>query len=217
MLFGQPRTLMVKYFDLIEVHDLVDKNPEEKSKTIDQYNASAQFYDRRYDKIQKQKYDLILDDFSNKFNVILDAGCGTGLFFTYLVQEHPSNFNEGMFVGLDISWNMIREFNLKTLSSMEKYQKRTHLILGDLECLPFRDQVFSQVFSLTTLQNLGDEYQGIQELIDTSKEGAQIGISRLNKEVNAPEMTKFLSNNLELTKIITKSTTEDIFYLGIKK
>ncbi|MBA7669396.1 hypothetical protein ES703_77526 [subsurface metagenome] len=58
--------------------------PEKKNKKqeiINKYNQTSEFYDRRYVKIQQDKFSLILKDNSIYEKLILDAGCGTGLLF----------------------------------------------------------------------------------------------------------------------------------------
>ncbi len=48
-----------------------------KKEIIDNYDASADFYDKRYRAIQGEKYDIILNNYDLNEKTIIDIGCGT--------------------------------------------------------------------------------------------------------------------------------------------
>ena len=58
-------------------------NKNKKKNIIKKYNASSHFYDKRYKKIQKEKYEILLKNYQAHGKLILDLGCGTGLSFEW--------------------------------------------------------------------------------------------------------------------------------------
>ncbi|MEM0232665.1 MAG: class I SAM-dependent methyltransferase [Candidatus Nezhaarchaeales archaeon] len=107
------------------------------------YNLTSEFYDELYGYEQEKKSTFVLNFLGNsKFNVILDAGCGTGL-ITEKLQD------KGAFiVGVDFSKGMLHRAKEK-LSKVIKMD----FVLSDIEYLPFRSKSFDLVLSITVLQN----------------------------------------------------------------
>jgi len=191
---------------------LKKKHKDKKREIIKKYNLTANFYDDRYSKIQKEKYFLLLKDFKLNDKIILDAGTGTGILFFYLLIKKKLNRHlKYAFVGIDISIEMLTIFKekLKKLNN-----NNTNLILADLEHLPIRQDAFSYIFSLTALQNLSDITKGIIELFRVGKNSAIYKFSILNKNINLNEIESFLSTKSELSTIINKSNLEDIIFQG---
>ena len=119
----------------------VKKN--KKREIIDKYNQTSEFYDRRYIKIQEDKYRLILNDITINEKLILDTGCGTGLLFDYMESSFENlNSQDFHYVGMDISINMLKRFQFK----IDQKSKKIHLILSDLENLPLREKIFDLLF-----------------------------------------------------------------------
>ncbi|KYK34166.1 MAG: class I SAM-dependent methyltransferase [Theionarchaea archaeon] len=103
-----------------------------KLKVRTDYDRSAFCYDKRYRKIQWEKY-MIMIDIPLKGR-ILDLGCGTGLLAEYLQRN---------VIGVDISLNMLK-----------KAKTKERVIRADMDFLPFRTSVFDAVLSFTSVQNL---------------------------------------------------------------
>ena len=131
-----------------------------KQKIIKQrYDLTADIYDKRYKDIQFEKFRLLLQDISLSGN-ILDHGCGTGLLSEFL--------NTKLF-GIDLSFEMLK-----------KAKQRGELVVqGDLEHLPFKDNVFDNVLSFTALQNIPHPELALDELKRISKK--KIILSYLDK------------------------------------
>jgi ubiquinone/menaquinone biosynthesis C-methylase UbiE len=130
-----------------------------KRKVQADYDRTADFYDKRYQSIQWEKYSLMLD--SPLEGCILDLGCGTGLLSEYLSSR---------MVGIDISFNML-----------EKARMREQVIQADMDFLPFRNAVFDAVVSFTSLQNLPDVNPALKEVRRVLKPGAPFIVTLLNK------------------------------------
>lgn len=188
--------------------------PEKKNKKqeiINKYNQTSEFYDRRYEKIQQDKFSLILKDNSIYEKLILDAGCGTGLLFGVIDNSfEKSNITDFHYVGVDISINMLKRFHFK----LDQKAKNVNLILTDLENLPFRDNKFTLLFSFTSLQNLPDVIEGLKESFRVVKDGTDVNFSILRKKLNKERLKVLLKPLIKYMKIIDIESIEDVLFTG---
>lgn len=100
--------------------------------------------------------------------IILDAGCGTGLFtLDYLTSE-------AQVVGLDISHQMLK-YAMKHTSGYPFYK-----VHGDMLYLPFKDNSFDKSVSVTALEFVADAKSAIDELIRVTRPGGCIVVATLN-------------------------------------
>jgi len=188
--------------------------PEKKNKKqeiINKYNQTSEFYDRRYVKIQQDKYSLILKDISIYEKLILDVGCGTGLLFVVIDNSfEKSNVTDFHYVGVDISNNMLKRFH----SKLDQKAKNVNLILTDLENLPFREDKFTLLFSFTSLQNLPDVIEGLKESFRVVKDGTDVNFSILRKKLNKERLKVLLKPLIKYMKIIDIESIEDVLFTG---
>lgn len=190
---------------------------DKKKDIIDKYNSTSYFYDKRYSNIQLEKYKLALNDqsFSNK--VIFDAGCGTGLLWELArVLEGKHQDATYHFVGSDISWEMLNVFLLKTKNQEICIKRAIHLVLSDMEKLPFRDESFEAFFSFTSLQNLHDMKQGVKECLRTSGTGTRVIFSILKKKKGFNDLLTLFKTKMNDLEILDNHNLEDAivrFYL----
>ncbi|MBY9005455.1 MAG: methyltransferase domain-containing protein [Candidatus Lokiarchaeota archaeon] len=188
-----------------------------KKKIIDKYNSTSHFYDERYRNIQKMKYIYISNLFYPSNKTILDAGCGTGLFFSFIIEnfkEKRSDPGTFYYVGVDISIEMLYKFQTKINKNHMNYKKRIGLILADLEFLPFRNNTFNTLFSLTSYQNLLNIKDGINESIRTLENDAKLRISILKKKIRIEEIESFMKNYIDDLEIISDDSVEDVIFFG---
>jgi len=101
----------------------------------------------------------------NKNTFLLDAGCGTGRFLTHTLPEQP-------FVALDLS--------LEMLKSTRKTLKRGLFVVGELEHLPFKDNVFDEIISVRVLQHIRNQQQAIREFSRVCKVNGNVIVLSLN-------------------------------------
>ena len=183
-----------------------------KKEIIKKYNSSSSFYDSRYRQIQETKYHIILKNFDLTRKIILDLGCGTGLFIEYVSRRKLEQKKKlDYYVGLDISWNMLLEFR----SKFEKLKgKNISLLLSDIENLPFRDNQFFSVLSLTSFQNLPDIKKGIKEFFRVSRNRADFNFSILKKKINFKILVNFLKSFVVIDQVLFKEDLEDIIIQG---
>ncbi|MFW9999818.1 MAG: class I SAM-dependent methyltransferase [Candidatus Hodarchaeota archaeon] len=188
------------------------KNKNKKKTIIEKYNSSSHFYDKRYKALQKEKYEIILKNYIANGKTILDLGCGTGLFFEYIVlslkKQHEIRIN---YIALDISRNMLLRFKSKVIFHNIK---SINLILSDIEHLPFRDNIFHSIFSITSFQNLPHIQIGIRESFRVSKNNAEYKFSILRKKIELQLLLKIFKPKIKEIEIISKENLEDIIIQG---
>jgi len=189
------------------------KNSNKKKRIINKYNSSAHFYDRRYEQIQSEKYKLILNNQYLNGKMILDVGCGTGLLFEYISNlKKDKNRVKYKYVAIDISWNMLLEFKSKIINYKPK--NNLELILGDIENLPFRENVFHSIFSLTSFQNLPNINRGIEESYRVCINYGHFNFSILSKKLNLDALLNLLKPLSKEIKTINKDELEDVIIQG---
>lgn len=191
----------------------LNKTIAKKKKIISDYNKTATFYDNRYRKIQEQKYNIILNKYRSKHALILDAGCGTGLFIEFIIsQTKQKPFIPFNYIGTDISLNMLKIFRNKLQRLKLKYE--FNLILSDIENLPFRENIFQTIFSLTAFQNLPNIDEGTKNLYRVSKNKADLYISILRKKNNLKDVIGLLRPIVINLKTTNEENLEDIIIQG---
>ena len=191
----------------------LNKTIGKKKKIISNYNKTASFYDNRYRKLQEQKYKIILKNYRSKSKLILDAGCGTGLFIEFIIAlTKQKEFIPFIYVGTDISLKMLEIFRTKLQRLKMKYE--FNLILSDIENLPFRENIFQSIFSLTSFQNLPNIDEGVRNLYRVGRNKADLNLTILKKKNNLKELITFLRSLVRNLEITNKENLEDIIIQG---
>jgi ubiquinone/menaquinone biosynthesis C-methylase UbiE len=190
------------------------KNQNKKKKIIEKYNSTSHFYDKRYSRIQEEKYKIVLNNYGEIRRSVLDLGCGTGLFFEYLTKylRHTDDLKYN-YIGVDISWNMLKEFKLKMVKN-DYFNYAPNLILSDIDFLPFRNSIFFSIFALTSFQNLPHTRNAIKESFRVSKNKALINFSILKKNLDLNSALSLFENKIKELKIIKNEKIEDILIQG---
>ena len=170
--------------------------PPDKREIKDSYDElGGGLYDLRYRDEQDKKYDaalLVATPWGG--DLLLDDGCGTGMFLSRL---------DSTVVGLDLTPSLI-------LAAMGTLKTNHHLVLGDAEHLPIRGGIFNGVYSITLIQNIPDKLAAVQEMARVTKKRGRILVTAL-KAVFSPD---FLSNiltgvNLKNIRLIGDAETND--------
>lgn len=150
-----------------------------KRSVASRYNITSESYDEQYAQEQAAKYKAVKSVLESSFNdVVLDVGCGSGLFFSHVACKVQS------VVGIDISHKLLlkAKAHAKSLCNV-------HIVQADADHLPFKNVVFDVVFSFTMLQNMPDQKKSLLEFKRQTRAGGKLVVTGLKK---AFELTAFL-------------------------
>jgi ubiquinone/menaquinone biosynthesis C-methylase UbiE len=119
--------------------------------------------------VKKYEKDLLLDMLQPRpGETILDVGCGTGIFTLDILSLGPR------VIGLDISHPMLLKAGQKT----EDFPFWG--VAGDMLLLPFDDECFDKVVSMTALEFIADGRRAVKELFRVTKKGGVIVVTTLS-------------------------------------
>lgn len=132
----------------------------------------------RYDKwfstpvgtlVKKYEKKLLLEMLQpQRDDLILDVGCGTGAFTLDVLAFRAK------IIGLDISLPMLIQAEMKTA------QYDFLGTVGNMKTLPFSDDTFDKVFSMTALEFVNDAKVAIDELHRVVRPGGTVVLTTLN-------------------------------------
>jgi len=132
----------------------------------------------RYDKwfetpvgalVRRYESELLIDFLKpGAGELILDVGCGTGVFTGDILSRGPR------VIGLDISSPMLRRAKQKA----KGYSFQA--VAGDMISLPFAEECFDRVFSMTALEFIEDGQAAVGELFRVTKTRGTIVATTLN-------------------------------------
>ena len=119
--------------------------------------------------VKKYESELLLHLLKPKSDeFILDAGCGTGV-FTLDVLSSKTHV-----IGVDLSLPML----LRAEQKARGYHFQA--VLADISSLPFSENAFDKVVSVTTLEFIEDAKRAIQELFRVTRKGGRVAVATLN-------------------------------------
>ena len=144
------------------------------------YDVTWDSYDQQYAEEQDAKYKAALNALNAHAasGIVLDVGCGSGLFFSQIATKAK------IVVGVDITHNLL--IKAKTQA---KTRGNVHVIQADADHLPFKNAAFDNVFSFTVLQNMPKPKETLLEFKRQAKADGKIVVTGLKK---AFELTAFL-------------------------
>ena len=100
--------------------------------------------------------------------IILDVGCGTGIFTLNILGFGPR------ITGLDISYPMLKRAEQKA----KGYPFRA--VAGDMRYLPFADECFDKAVSMTALEFIADGRAAVDDLFRVIKKGGVVVVTTLH-------------------------------------
>jgi ubiquinone/menaquinone biosynthesis C-methylase UbiE len=154
----------------------------QKRSVMRRYNLTAEMYDARYCEEQQLKYKAAIEGLSvDGESVVLDVGCGTGLFFSQIAPD------AGMVVGADISLELLG----LAKENAKKYPD-VYLVQADADHLPFKQSIFTHVFAFTVLQNMPNPVKTLEEFKLVAKYDARIVVTGLKAAVSLEVFGGFL-------------------------
>ena len=119
--------------------------------------------------VKQYETQLVLEFLNpQKGELILDAGCGSGVFTRDILSS-------GAYVtGMDVSKPMLK-WAMNRLDG-----RRFKGILGDMRSLPFADGTFDKTVSITAIEFISRGKNAIDELFRVTKPGGVIVVTTLN-------------------------------------
>ncbi|MBN2422932.1 class I SAM-dependent methyltransferase [Candidatus Woesearchaeota archaeon] len=154
------------------------------------YNSISHAYNELHREEQLNKIKIISNELRvKKTDKLLDVGCGTGFCF---------DFFKCKCYGVEPS---------KELLSQCK-NKEVKLIKGKAEELPFEDDFFDIVISVTAIHNFDDIEKSFKEMKRVGK--GRFAFSVLKKAKNYDLISNQIKNNFTVKKIIKEK--KDIIY-----
>jgi len=135
---------------------------------VEHYDAISSVYDELYGEEQRRKYELLYRFLGQ--GLLLDAGCGTGLLWEFLRSKEVCC----RYIGIDVSTGMIRVARNR--------RQRGCFLVGCVEYMPFRSNVFDYVVAVTLIQNLLDIGAFIREAVRVLKKGGVLLVTVLLKK-----------------------------------
>jgi ubiquinone/menaquinone biosynthesis C-methylase UbiE len=139
-----------------------------KRKVMHAYDVTAPIYDERYSDEQHLKYWKTLESVDVDGAVVLDVGCGSGLFFSEVAGRAEA------VVGVDVSKQLLLKAKTNPASNV-------HVVQADADHLPFADGTFDAAFSFTVLQNMPKPAKTLREINRATKKGGKIAVTGLRK------------------------------------
>jgi ubiquinone/menaquinone biosynthesis C-methylase UbiE len=168
-----------------------------KRSVANRYNITSKSYDEQYTQEQVAKYcatQKVLNPSCD--GVVLDVGCGSGLFFSYVADK------VSLVVGVDISRNLLLKAKVHA-----KAFCNVHIIQADADYLPFKNVLFDVLFAFTMLQNMPIPEKTLHEFKQQVKDDGKLVVTGLKKVFG---LTTFLDlfevNGLRLFEFIDDST-----------
>jgi SAM-dependent methyltransferase len=164
-----------------------DINSRKNMKTLDHQNIARKFDREFFDGDRTTGYggyyyniiywDKVVEDFINFYDLsdnsrILDIGCGKG----FMLYDFKRKLNNISISGIDISKYAIE-------NSLEEVKE--HLTVGNATSLPFDDNYFDLVISITTIHNLQNKElkKSLTEISRVSKKNAFITVDAYRDEI----------------------------------
>jgi len=137
------------------------------------YDSLGERYDYHYDRSRGRSYHNHLSEHLIKMlpdgGLILDIGCGTGLF----VEKYKAV--RGGAIGIDISRGMIQQARRRS--------NGTDFIVGKGESLPFASTSFDAIASLLAFSYIRDPEKMLNEAHRVLKPGGTIAVCTLGKNL----------------------------------
>ena len=178
-----------------------------KRRTMRHYDQSAAVYDTQYYEEQEAKIKAALTGFTlEKANIILDAGCGTGLLFPHVANKVR------LVVGVDVSASIVKQVKKRVEDHIN-----TALIRADADFMPVPNGTFDVVFAVTLLQNMPNPFRTLDELKRVTKHNATIIATGLKKAFSREDFTRLLREaELEIKALRHDENLKDYVAVCVK-
>jgi len=155
---------------------------------MDYYDTIAGGYDELHKEEQLRKLSILKDEIKiGRDTKLLDVGCGTGI---------SSGF-DCMVIGLDPS------------SELLKQNRNGLAVLGMAEEIPFKNNSFDYVVSVTAIHNFNDIAKAMREIKRVGKKDFVFSV--LSKSGKFSQIKKIIESNFRIAKIVAEQK-DTIFF-----
>ncbi len=152
---------------------LISQEEAEKSfrKKMKYFDKIAKVYDSWYQTktgsyVDRTEKELVFSLLKSKTGLSLDLGCGTG---NYSLELYKKGFGV---IGLDLSKEMLKVARKKIPEIL--------FIKGDAYFLPFKNEVFDLILSITMFEFIKEPEKVMREIYRVLKPGGEILIGTMN-------------------------------------
>ncbi|WP_231592448.1 class I SAM-dependent methyltransferase [Methanosarcina sp. Kolksee] len=114
---------------------------------------------------------------------ILEVGCGSGAFTTFAAKVSGI---KGEVYALDIQPKMLLQLKKKLSRPENRDIKNIKLVEGDVHKLPFDDNSFDLVYTVTVLQELPDKNRALKEMKRVMKPGGILAVTEFLLDPDYP-------------------------------
>ena len=114
---------------------------------------------------------------------VLEVGCGSGAFTTFVARAVG---DKGEVFALDIQPEMLKQIETKLKRPENKDIKNIHLINGDALNMPFEDNTFDLVYSITVFQELPNKNKALKEMKRVLKHDGILSITEFLPDPDYP-------------------------------
>ncbi len=160
------------------------------------YDEIAKTYNELHKEEQMKKLKIILDeDLISSSDKLLDVGCGTGFSLDY--------FDVIESVGIDPAEKLI-----------EQYAGKNKALVGCAENLPFENDFFDVVISITAIQNFEDIQKGLKEIKRVGKN--KFGLTFLKRSIKSQLIEKLIRKTFSEFEIKIIEEDKDLIFIIIK-
>jgi len=157
---------------------------------MDYCNSISRSYNKLYREEQLNKIRIIKNNLKlKKQDFLMDVGCGTGIF--------AEEFN-CVKVGVDPAINLLNQ------------GKNALYIQAYAENLPFKDNSFDVVISVTAIHNFKNIKRGLEEIKRVSRKNVVLSILKKSAKIN--EIKDNIQKLFKITKTIEEN--QDIIFFA---
>ncbi len=158
---------------------------------MDYYDQIAEGYNNLHEEEQKKKLSIIKEHLHpKKEDKLLDVGCGTGI-----SSDWPCKV-----VGIDPSQELLKQ------------NPHPHK-LAAAENIPFPDNSFEYIISLTAIQNFNDIEKGLKEIKRVSKQDAELALTFLRKSAKRDIILELIQDIFSDKNMMVLEEDKDVIVL----
>jgi ubiquinone/menaquinone biosynthesis C-methylase UbiE len=162
---------------------------------MDYYDQISEGYEELHKAEQEAKLSIIKANISIKpDDMLLDVGCGTGI---------TSQFSGCVVVGADPAFNLLKKSKKNGLKNK---------VCAEAEHLPFKDNEFDVVVSVTAIQNFHDLEKGLKEIKRVGKK--TFALTFLKRSQKKDEIKEKIRKIFKVDKVIEED--KDIIIIARK-